>query len=84
MMSKTTLGNILLLMGLAAWVTYYVLKFLTPLDPPFAIFLAWHLSGVIPGAMLRGKGRLKSLFRFIRRAIFAGPQEDTSSQVEAS
>ncbi len=54
MMTKERLGTILLLLGVSAWAVYYVLKLLTPLTPPFALFLAWHLAGVIPGSLLRG------------------------------
>lgn len=53
-MTKKQLGTILLILGVSAWGVYYALKLLTPLTPPFGIFLAWHLAGVVPGALLRG------------------------------
>lgn len=62
-MNKRTLGAILLIVGVSAWGVYYGLKLLTPIDPPFGIFLAWHLLGVIPGALLRGSKLLKLLQR---------------------
>jgi hypothetical protein len=53
-MTKERQGAVLLILGIAAWVVYYALRFLTPLAPPFGLFLAWHLAGVIPGSLLRG------------------------------
>ena len=53
-MTKKTLGTLLLIIGVSAWGVFYGLKALTPLEPPFAVFLTWHLLGVIPGALLRG------------------------------
>jgi hypothetical protein len=73
-MSRTTVGNLLLIVGLSAWAFYYGLKFLAHMDLPFGIFLTWHLLGVIPGATLRGKGRLKKLVGRIRNAIRSTPK----------
>lgn len=53
-MTRKRLGTVLLIAGISAWAVYYALKLLTPIQPPFASFLIWHLSGVIPGALLRG------------------------------
>ena len=67
-MSRNTLGNLLIAFGALAWITYYGLKFLTPVELPFWIFLTWHLSGVIPGALLRENGRIASLVRGVRKS----------------
>ena len=53
-MTRRHIGTLLLIAGVSAWLVYYSLKLFTPLNPPFALFLTWHLLGVIPGALLRG------------------------------
>ncbi len=50
-MKRSTLGRVLILLGLAAWLPYFYLK-LTDADPDILPFLIWHLLGVIPGALL--------------------------------
>ena len=62
-MTKRKLGTLLLISGVSAWGAYYGLRALTPLEPPFGVFLTWHLLGVIPGAMLRGSKMLKLIQR---------------------
>lgn len=62
-MTKKTLGTLLLMAGVSAWGVFYGLKTLTPLEPPFGVFLTWHLLGVIPGAILRGSKFLKLVQR---------------------
>jgi hypothetical protein len=61
--TRKTLGTLLLIFGVAAWGAYYGLRALTPLEPPFGMFLTWHLLGVIPGAILRGSKLLKLIQR---------------------
>jgi hypothetical protein len=61
--TKKTLGTLLLIAGVSAWGVFYGLRALTPLEPPFGVFLTWHLLGVIPGAILRGSKLLKLVQR---------------------
>lgn len=49
-------GRILILFGAAAWVVYG-LVWLIAGKPETLPFLFWHLSGVVPGAVLKAFGR---------------------------
>lgn len=49
---RKRLGEILIALGVLAWVPYFILTE-QGVDVPSAPFLAWHLLGVIPGAVLR-------------------------------
>ena len=51
-MKKSTLGRILIVFGVLAWVPYGILKYGMGQDLEVMPFLAWHLCGVIPGAIL--------------------------------
>jgi peptidoglycan/LPS O-acetylase OafA/YrhL len=59
--ARQRLGTALIWFGVLAWVAYYSIGELTGADVPSWPFLAWHLLGVIPGALLRytrlGAGR---------------------------
>ena len=74
-MTRQQFGTLLLIAGVCAWGAYYGLKLLTPLDPPLAPFLIWHLSGVIPGALLRGS----KVIRWLVRKIGSQPEADAAS-----
>lgn len=58
-------GRVLILLGVAAWIPYFALKYLIQReDVSIAPFLTVHLLGVIPGALLvRGE----ALLRWARR-----------------
>ena len=71
-MTRKRLGTILLIAGISAWAVYYALKLLTPIQPPFAPFLVWHLSGVIPGALLRGS----KILNLIAQRLQGAPEVD--------
>jgi hypothetical protein len=47
------LGNILIGVGVLAWVPYLYITESLHEEVPVAPFLVWHLAGVIPGALLR-------------------------------
>lgn len=49
---RKRLGEVLIAVGVLAWVPYFILTE-QGVDAPSAPFLAWHLVGVIPGAILR-------------------------------
>jgi hypothetical protein len=78
-MSRRMWGNVLLVWGLLAWAVYYGLKLLAAVELPFPLVLAWHLSGVIPGASLRGSGRLKRLVETLRDALRRLPDAEDAS-----
>ena len=50
--TRQRLGTALIAFGVLAWVPYFILRE-QGVDAPSAPFLVWHLSGVIPGAVLR-------------------------------
>jgi hypothetical protein len=50
--ARQRLGTALIAFGVTAWVPYFILRE-QGVEVPSAPFLAWHLSGVIPGAVLR-------------------------------
>jgi hypothetical protein len=49
---RERLGSGLVVFGVLAWVPYFILRE-QGVEAPSAPFLVWHLSGVIPGAVLR-------------------------------
>jgi hypothetical protein len=72
-MRRARVGTVLVLLGGAAWVPYFLLKPVVEPDPPLLPFLALHLSGVIPGALLGSHGVATWLWRrFARRRAFGG------------
>jgi hypothetical protein len=50
--ARQRLGTALIAFGVTAWVPYFILRE-QGVEVPSAPFLAWHLSGVIPGSVLR-------------------------------
>lgn len=79
-MNKTTLGRILIVLGVLMWVPYGILKYGLGLDVPVFPFLILHLSGVIPGAILAPGdtfwARVGRFFnRFFRPAGSSGKQD---------
>jgi hypothetical protein len=56
------IGRILILAGVSVWIPYFALK-LAGQEPPLVLFLPFHLSGVIPGAILSRWGQLQRLFK---------------------
>ncbi|MBI4236209.1 MAG: hypothetical protein HY688_02480 [Chloroflexi bacterium] len=67
-------GNILIIVGVAAWVPYFGLKALGN-DPEALFFLPFHLAGVIPGVLLRYYHALRRAWAGLtsRRAARFGP-----------
>ncbi len=49
---KEVWGRILIFMGVSAWIPYAVLEYILGRETNVAPYLAVHLSGVIPGALL--------------------------------
>lgn len=58
-----TLGNVLIGLGVAVWVAYALARWGFGQEVTVRQFLPFHLSGVIPGALLRHRKRLKRLIR---------------------
>ena len=50
---RKKLATALIVVGVAVWIPYFALKFLLGREPSIDLFLAVHLSGVVPGALLR-------------------------------
>lgn len=55
------LGRILILLGVAAWLPYFYLKYIENVEVGMLPFLAVHLSGVIPGSLLFRHKQIKKL-----------------------
>ena len=60
-LDRVRLAKILILVGVAAWIPYGILKFGFGQEPVAYPFLAVHLSGVIPGFLLRRWDLLRRL-----------------------
>ncbi|MBI4311486.1 MAG: hypothetical protein HY681_06860 [Chloroflexi bacterium] len=56
------IGRVLILAGVSVWIPFFALE-LAGKDPNVAYFLPFHLSGVIPGAILSRWGWIKRLLR---------------------
>ena len=66
-MNRKTVGRILILLGVSMWIPYFALE-LAGEEVAVAPFLALHLSGVIPGALLaRGDTLTRTLGRLLNR-----------------
>lgn len=59
----TTLGNVLIGLGVAVWGVYALARWGFGLDVAVSKFLPFHLCGVIPGAILRHWKQLRNLFK---------------------
>ena len=59
--SKKRWATILIIIGVCAWIPYMVLKYGMGEDIIVYPFLAVHLSGVIPGFLLRRWGLIRRL-----------------------
>ncbi|MBI4338503.1 MAG: hypothetical protein HY680_00960 [Chloroflexi bacterium] len=59
------IGRVLILAGVAVWLPFFALE-IAGSDPNVAYFLPFHLSGVIPGAVLSRWGQIKRLL--VRRS----------------
>ncbi len=65
---KEVWGRILIFMGVSAWIPYAVLEYILGRETNVVPFLAVHLSGVIPGALLvRGALLRRLISRLISR-----------------
>jgi hypothetical protein len=58
------LGTILILLGVAVWGVYAVLRYGMGLDAAARDFLPYHLAGVVPGVILK---RHRFFGRVVRR-----------------
>lgn len=65
-MNRKTIGRVLIILGVSMWVPYLVLK-LAGTEVSSLPFLALHLCGVIPGAILsRGETLVQTIVRWWR------------------
>lgn len=55
------IGSILIFLGAMVWPVYGILEYLTPHELGVAPFLGLHLSLVIPGALLGGRGIIRRI-----------------------
>jgi hypothetical protein len=56
-------GTILVILGVAVWGVYAVLRWGFGHNPAGYHFVVFHLMGVIPGSILRHWRRIRRLFR---------------------
>ena len=63
----TTLGTVLVVLGVAVWGVYAVVRWAMGLDVTGRQFLPYHLAGVIPGMILRRR----KFFQGIVRRLFS-------------
>lgn len=67
-LKRERLGRLLILVGVAAWVPYGIVKYGMDQEVVMYPFLAVHLLGVIPGSVLRREALLRRLLsRLVRR-----------------
>ncbi len=65
-MNRKTIGRVFILLGISMWIPYAMLKF-SDADVTAMPFLALHLAGVIPGAILaRGETMARTIARWRR------------------
>ncbi len=57
------LGTILLVLGVAVWGVYAVLRFGLGWDVTARQFLLYHLAGVVPGVILRRRRLFQDMIR---------------------
>ena len=62
-MNKDLIGIILIFLGILAWIAYFALLILGFKQPVFP-FLIWHLTCIIPGALLKER---KLIARILKR-----------------
>ena len=66
-MNRKLFGRILILVGVSMWAPYFALK-LSGAEVVVLPFLALHLAGVIPGALLlRGETLARMISRWLQR-----------------
>jgi uncharacterized membrane protein YjjB (DUF3815 family) len=68
-------GGLLILLGVAAWGPYALLKYLLHVEVPVGPFLAAHLAGVLPGFVLRRGPAIWRWFRYPDQRVPWGPQQ---------
>ncbi|MFQ6135535.1 MAG: hypothetical protein ACE5KU_06975 [Nitrososphaerales archaeon] len=64
-MSIDRLGMLLIWIGVAAWAPYFALMAFGYAQPVLP-FLTVHLSGVIPGALIKQRRRIAKLVRWLK------------------
>ena len=57
-------ANSLILLGVAVWLPYALLKYIVQMPVHIAPFLTLHLLGVIPGSLLK---RGPEIYQFLQR-----------------
>ena len=64
---KERIGSLLILLGVFAWVPLLSLKIFADYSGPVVPFLIVHLSGVVPGAFLKGREWTRRLVEMFGR-----------------
>jgi hypothetical protein len=59
---RAHLPAILIVQGVLAWVPFAFLKYMAQEDVNVMPFLVWHLLGVVPGAVMSGRGWITRAF----------------------
>jgi len=65
-LERRQLGRILILLGVACWIPYVLLKHVLGSDVPIGPFLIAHLLGVLSGSVLRHGDWLIGAYRGIK------------------
>jgi hypothetical protein len=60
------MGTVLIILGVSVWGVYAVLRYILDISVNGRDFLAFHLAGVVPGALLR---RHRSISKFYNRYV---------------
>jgi hypothetical protein len=62
-------GTVLIILGVSVWGVYAVLHYVLDIDVSSRDFLAFHLAGVVPGALLRRHQSISKFYnRYVKRA----------------
>ncbi|MFQ5945593.1 MAG: hypothetical protein ACE5NC_05005 [Anaerolineae bacterium] len=76
---RRRIGGILIAGGVLAWVPYFALQLDPSQDVPLLPFLIVHLSGVIPGSLLLGRGLTASLLQRLAAGSRGGAGQNSRS-----
>lgn len=75
---RSRVGELLVVGGVLAWVPYFALQLDPAREVPILPFLVAHLSGVVPGAALLGRGRVSLLLRRLASGVPRGREGNST------
>jgi hypothetical protein len=63
------MGTVLIILGVSVWAIYAVLHYILEINVSSRDFLAFHLAGVVPGALLRRHQSISELYnKYVKKA----------------